>query len=94
MAALNEVIEEISRNQTFVGSTPINLEGDALGPALSLALGIARLGKKAIVVNRDPVPRSLDFLRYHEIFRKGTGSQNPVMSSRFWIGGYGQNGPV
>ena len=58
MTVTNEVIQEIQRNNTFLVPTYINPEGDALGSALALAL--QTLGRKALVVNRDPLLRSLD----------------------------------
>ncbi|MGH7273919.1 MAG: DHH family phosphoesterase [Nitrospiria bacterium] len=70
MTVIHEVIQEIERNSTFLVSTHINPEGDALGSALALALALRTLGKKALVVNRDPVPRFLDFLPYQGIFQQ------------------------
>jgi phosphoesterase RecJ-like protein len=70
MTVIHEVIQEIERNNTFLVSTHINPEGDALGSALALALALQTLGKKALVVNRDPVPRFLDFLPYQGIFQQ------------------------
>ncbi|NIM07954.1 MAG: bifunctional oligoribonuclease/PAP phosphatase NrnA, partial [Planctomycetales bacterium] len=70
MTVLNEVIEEIHRNQNFIISTHVNPEGDALGSALGLALGLQSAGKKALVVNRDPVPQFLDFLPHQDIFQQ------------------------
>lgn len=70
MTAINEVIQEINRNSTFLISTHINPEGDALGSALALALALQAYGKKALAVNRDPVPRILNFLPYQHIFQQ------------------------
>ena len=70
MTAINEVIQEIRKNKTFLISTHINPEGDALGSSLALGLALKTLGKKVLVVNRDPVPRALDFLPYQQIFQQ------------------------
>jgi bifunctional oligoribonuclease and PAP phosphatase NrnA len=60
MTAINEVIQEIKNSSSFLISTHINPEGDALGSAIGLGLALRSIGKKAVVVNRDPVPRFLD----------------------------------
>lgn len=70
MTTLDEVIQEIQRNRSFLISTHVNPEGDALGSSLALGLLLKSLGKQALVVNRDPVPRFLNFLPYQQIFEQ------------------------
>lgn len=43
-------------------TTHANPDGDALGSAIALGLGLLRLGKKVKIYNQDPVPQNLKFL--------------------------------
>lgn len=48
--------------ESFLLTTHINPEGDALGSTIALALALSSIGKKVKVSTRDPVPGSLKFL--------------------------------
>jgi len=61
---------ELERHQRCLISTHVSPEGDALGSALALAHALRGIGKEALVVNRDPVPRLLDFLPSDGLFRQ------------------------
>jgi len=57
------LLDLIKRNKSFLIVGHINPEGDAIGSALALALGLKKMGKKDVsVLSRDGVPESLRFL--------------------------------
>jgi phosphoesterase RecJ-like protein len=59
----SKLLNLIKRNKSFIIVGHINPEGDAIGSALALALGLKKLGKKDVsVLSRDGVPESLIFL--------------------------------
>jgi phosphoesterase RecJ-like protein len=60
----------LERHRRCLISTHVSPEGDALGSALALAHALRGMGKEALVVNRDPVPRILDFLPADGLFRQ------------------------
>ncbi len=63
-ASLTPVREALLRHQSFLITGHVNPEGDALGSAIALALGLRTLGKQAYVLYREktPLPRSLRVL--------------------------------
>ena len=68
-----QAVEEVlRRSQRCLISTHVSPEGDALGSALALAHALKSMGKEALVVNRDPVPRMLDFLPSEGLYRQTT----------------------
>ncbi|MEW6409885.1 MAG: bifunctional oligoribonuclease/PAP phosphatase NrnA [Nitrospirota bacterium] len=63
---MNKIIEIINRNSTFLITTHINPEGDAIGSELALFLILKKLGKKAMILNSDTVPLIYRFLPHSE----------------------------
>lgn len=61
-----KVIELIKKNSSFLITSHINPEGDALGSELALALTLEKIGKSVKIWNRDPVPEIYKFLPYSE----------------------------
>lgn len=59
---LRKIKAVIRSGRSFLVTTHFNPDGDALGSAVALALGLRRLGKKVTLYNTDPVPCSLRFL--------------------------------
>ena len=61
---LKRLLAELRKkqNKTFLVSSHINLEGDALGSELALASLLKRLGKKVFVLNQDSAPAEYSFL--------------------------------
>jgi phosphoesterase RecJ-like protein len=57
---------EVSTRSTFVITTHINPDGDALGSEVGLAAYLASLGKQVIILNHDGLPGNFQFLQ--EIF--------------------------
>jgi phosphoesterase RecJ-like protein len=60
--SIKKIIESIKQNNTFLVTSHMNLEGDALGSELAFAGLIRKIGKKAVIVNEDNTPEPYDFL--------------------------------
>lgn len=60
--SIQQAIECIKKNESFLITTHTSPEGDALGSALSFYRLIDKLGKKAVIVNEDALPYGYDFL--------------------------------
>ncbi|MFQ5899939.1 MAG: bifunctional oligoribonuclease/PAP phosphatase NrnA [Thermodesulfobacteriota bacterium] len=59
---MKEIVEEIGKGKNFLISAHLNPEGDAVGSALGLALGLRKSGKNVTVFLEDPVPAIFNFL--------------------------------
>ena len=59
-----QVIEEIRKGKSFLVSSHINPEGDAVGSMLALALGLKELNKDVTAYLYDPVPKVFRFLPF------------------------------
>jgi phosphoesterase RecJ-like protein len=55
-SALRQVEEVIRQHQTFVLTTHVNPDGDALGSELALARGLRQLGKQVTILNHSATP--------------------------------------
>jgi phosphoesterase RecJ-like protein len=66
-----KLIKIIHRNSTFLITSHINPEGDAIGSELTLTLALERLGKKVEIWNRHPVPEIYRFLPHSKRIRYG-----------------------
>jgi bifunctional oligoribonuclease and PAP phosphatase NrnA len=62
MNEIETIASIIMTSDSFVISTHVNPEGDAIGSSLGLALSLRLMNKKVSVVNFDPVPEFLKFL--------------------------------
>lgn len=60
--SLKKVIDCIKTNKRFLITTHTNLEGDALGSELAFSRLLKKLGKGAIIINKDDLPYGYDFL--------------------------------
>lgn len=58
----DQIIGEIKKGKTFLVSSHVNPEGDAVGSSLALALGMRQLGKDVTVYLPDRVPEIFRFL--------------------------------
>jgi bifunctional oligoribonuclease and PAP phosphatase NrnA len=59
---LRHAVELIRKNDNFLITTHVHSEGDALGSELAFRALLAKLGKKCVIVNDDPVPLEYRFL--------------------------------
>lgn len=65
-----KLLNLIRDNRDFLIVTHVNPEGDAIGSSLALALGLKKMGKRVCVINNDPVPKTLRFLPFSELFKQ------------------------
>jgi phosphoesterase RecJ-like protein len=77
MGDLKEVAEAIRGYDSFVISTHVSPEGDAVGSELGLALSLMKMGKKVSVINADPVPDFLKFLPGSGLIKRGERVDEP-----------------
>lgn len=68
--SLKKVEECVKRNKSFLITTHTSPEGDALGSELAFYRLLRKLGKKAVIINEDPVPYGYDFLPNAQIIKK------------------------
>src|SRR3989337_1226901 len=57
-------VEEIKKGKSFLVSSHVNPEGDAVGSMLALALGLKELNKDVTAYLYDPVPKVFRFLPF------------------------------
>jgi len=57
-----EIGEAIRKHDDYIVTSHVNMEGDAIGSELAIFYLVKQLGKRAIVVNNDPVPKRYRFL--------------------------------
>lgn len=58
----SSIIKIIQQSKTFLLVSHYHPDGDAIGSVLALGLGLKKLKKKVVMVNRDPIPFNLQFL--------------------------------
>ncbi|MBI5694676.1 MAG: bifunctional oligoribonuclease/PAP phosphatase NrnA [Nitrospirae bacterium] len=66
---MQAVMDAINANGSFVISTHVNPEGDAIGSEVALALALTKIGKKVTLINKDSVPEFLKFLPGSDMVR-------------------------
>lgn len=59
---MRKVIEAIKKGKSFLITAHVNLEGDALGSQLAMKELLMSMGKKAFILDSDPVPEHYRFL--------------------------------
>ena len=59
---MDKFLEQISKYETFLITTHINPDGDAICSELAICELLKGLGKTAIIVNNDPVPSQYKFI--------------------------------
>jgi phosphoesterase RecJ-like protein len=60
--SIEKIVKQINKTKSFLITSHVNLEGDALGSALALQYLLRALGKKAQVVMEDECPAEYRFL--------------------------------
>ena len=75
--SLKKAIASIKRNKTFLITTHVGLEGDALGSEIAFYRLVKKLGKKAYIANEDYTPQNYGFLpNADKIMRLHSGLKN------------------
>lgn len=60
--SIDKVIDTLKKKESFMLTTHMNPEGDAIGSTLALALALSSIGKNVTINTIDPVPGILKFL--------------------------------
>ncbi|MBF0217508.1 MAG: DHH family phosphoesterase [Candidatus Omnitrophica bacterium] len=60
---MQSVIDAIKERDNFILSSHIKPEGDSIGSQLAMKSLLLAIGKKAAIINQDPVPDNMKFLR-------------------------------
>jgi phosphoesterase RecJ-like protein len=60
---MQSVIEAIKERDNFILSSHIKPEGDSIGSQLAMKSLLSAIGKNAAVINQDPVPDNMKFLK-------------------------------
>jgi bifunctional oligoribonuclease and PAP phosphatase NrnA len=71
-----DVIPLIENNQTFILTSHMHPDGDALGSELALAEHLIRLGKKVHILNSDAMPPVYRFLDTRKRIKRYSGSKH------------------
>ncbi|MGA2192663.1 MAG: bifunctional oligoribonuclease/PAP phosphatase NrnA [Nitrospirota bacterium] len=71
MNDISGVAEAIKSFKSFIISSHVSPEGDAIGSQLALALSLMKMGKEVRIIDTDPVPEFLRFLPGVELIAKG-----------------------
>ena len=67
---IQQIIEAIEKNQSFLVVAHENPDGDAIGSTLGLALALRNMGKDVVAYNADGVPEIMRFLPQSDIVVK------------------------
>ena len=62
MNNLNEITKLLQKNNNFLITSHVNLDGDGIGSELALYFILKKLKKKPIILNQDRLPKIYDFL--------------------------------
>jgi phosphoesterase RecJ-like protein len=62
MNSLDEIIKVLQKNNNFLITSHINLDGDGIGSELALYSILKKLKKKPIILNQGKLPKIYDFL--------------------------------
>lgn len=78
---IDTILKAIGEHQTFLISSHVNSDGDSIGSQLAFYSFLSELGKKAYVVNTDPVPARYKFLPNSDILKTHTEFNNTILLS-------------
>jgi len=73
----NEVIKTIKKGESFLVTTHINPDGDAIGSELALFRFLRAEGKRVKILNSNPTPRNYEFLDSDRVIEVYTGVADP-----------------
>jgi phosphoesterase RecJ-like protein len=68
-SSLKKAAEAIKKYKSFLISSHTSPEGDALGSELAFYYLLKKLGKRAVIVNDDPLPQEYDFFPGKEFIK-------------------------
>lgn len=68
--SLTKIINTINKHKSFLITTHVGIEGDALGSALALAFLLRAKHKEVTVVNEDSIPNNYLFLKHLAAMKK------------------------
>ncbi len=74
-----KIIPLIEQHSTFVLTSHLNPDCDALGSELALAEHLTCLGKKAVILNTDPTPEAFRFLDPRRTIKKYTPNKHNTL---------------
>ncbi len=78
---INEIFDVIRENNSFVISSHVNPDGDALGSELGLARALKKINKQVRIINSSETPRELKFLdRNNEIEKYLPRKHNKIIA--------------
>ncbi len=63
---IDKILEVIKQKNNFLIAAHINPEGDSIGSQMAFQYLLEKLNKNSVIVNNDPVPNNLKFLRGSE----------------------------
>jgi len=63
-----ELLQFLKNKDNFIIATHINPDGDGLGSAIALSTALQKIGKKTVLLCKDPVPNQYRFLPGQEKF--------------------------
>jgi phosphoesterase RecJ-like protein len=96
-----KIIAIIERHQSFVLTSHINPDCDALGSELALAEYLETLGKRVVIINNDPVPATYRFLDGQHRIRRFTAKKYASLIQNAEViivldasGGWDRLGPI
>lgn len=70
MINYNRIIEILKSNNSFIITTHVNPDGDAIGSELALAYFLQKLNKKFWIINHSPTPENYLFLDEENLIHK------------------------
>ncbi|TAK08285.1 MAG: bifunctional oligoribonuclease/PAP phosphatase NrnA [Candidatus Manganitrophaceae bacterium] len=76
--SLPQVVSVLQEKQSFIITGHVSPEGDAIGSGMALALALRDMGKKAEVINKDPIPQQLLFLPHEGLFSQQKAMIQPA----------------
>jgi bifunctional oligoribonuclease and PAP phosphatase NrnA len=63
-----KLIETLRSRDNFLLATHVNPDGDAIGSVIALAMALESIGKKALLVDKHPIPSQYFFMPGHDRF--------------------------
>lgn len=70
---MNDIIEVIRNSEKIAVTFHVSPDGDALGSALALTLGLRKMNKDVYILSKEEIPKDYNFLPMEEIFIETSG---------------------